>query len=261
MVSNIAVSWRLSHSSTRSQKQPLPPAVQKFIDFNNQVQLPANQWNNVPDDVDAFIATHIGFPDTLRNKCFDNQVRISGSYDAAVAVFRRHADGVASGVFGDVLLLFLTVPHCQSPAQAAFPPHNAVVQSFPLGDLTIFYHSLYPADLLGKHELMWNFYIGTGLDQDSVMPDWTERNIKLYTIGFFGRKCSPVQLSIGACYLDQQGRKRTLEIVFAGKHSDDPVFQIHVLPAPAAEQVGALLNRCSRQMGYVYEQILECFGV
>ncbi|KAJ7228400.1 hypothetical protein GGX14DRAFT_612676 [Mycena pura] len=205
-------------------KQPLPPAVQKFIDFNNQVQLPGvpRQWNNVPDDVDAFIATHIGLPDTLRNKCFDNQVRISGSYDAAVAVFRRHADGVASGVMVD----------------AAFPPHNAVVQSFPLGDLTIFYHSLYPADLPGKHDLMWNFYIGTGPSQDSIMPDWAERNIKLYALGFFGKweqvfSCTVVPSAhIRISYLDKQGRKCTQEIFFPAEPSNDHVFQSHVLPAP-----------------------------
>ncbi|KAJ7150998.1 hypothetical protein B0H12DRAFT_1174293 [Mycena haematopus] len=78
------------------------------------------------------------------------------------------------------LMVYRLAQECErdgSRMPGEFPPPNAIVKKARVGPFTVFYHSNYPPHVQALAGFMWNFYIGDGPAQSSIMPDWSTQGI------------------------------------------------------------------------------------
>ncbi|KAJ7034190.1 hypothetical protein C8F04DRAFT_1183476 [Mycena alexandri] len=109
----------------------------------------------IPDFVGQLIlAEHPDATPQFQEKMFRQMVDFEGSFDAAVAFYKRALEVFDSGV-------------SMGPSR---PPANAELESVEFGPFTVFSHSLYPGQLQATNPFMWNFYIGErGGDRRSII--------------------------------------------------------------------------------------------
>ncbi|KAJ7042706.1 hypothetical protein C8F04DRAFT_1390653 [Mycena alexandri] len=124
---------------------------------------------HVPPHIEAYLAAlNPKSPPEYRRFLFNHTVEFTGGYEQALAYFQDSVDVIRAG----------------AGMPGAAPPANADVHTTTVGPLTIFYHSMFPVHMQGPTPFSWNFYIGSGPEQHSIITDWEAKGITVHVMGY-----------------------------------------------------------------------------
>ncbi|KAJ7346132.1 hypothetical protein DFH08DRAFT_211031 [Mycena albidolilacea] len=148
-------------------------------------------------------------------KHFEDKVAELG-FDGAIADIEVTKDSWdAGGVMG--VHFHLIACSARALSTTLTYPLPASHRRYTADQLTIFYHSPHPAHLQANNIFMWNFYIGDGPAQSSIMPDWQKRGIS-------GQVCFMERRDCGMLAAMPSSRVGVSYDFGAAKGIEEPIF-------------------------------------